>query len=365
MELWQEFLASAIRTPSQLKEVFPDVDVERLERVTEVYPMCIPRYYLDLVEHVGDPIARQCIPDPAELSPGGMVPDPLAEEAMSPVPTVVHRYPDRALFLVSSQCAMYCRFCTRKRKMGREWHITEAMRREGIDYIARTPDIRDVIVSGGDPLLLADSVLEGVLAALRRIPHVEIIRIGTRVPCTLPQRVTPRLVRMLRRYHPLYVNTHFEHPRELTPQARHALAMLADAGIPLGNQSVLLKGVNDDPQVMVALNRALLAARVKPYYLFQPDMVEGTAHFCAPLEVGLEVIRRLRGHTSGLAVPHFVVDLPGGGGKVPVLPEEYMRREGEALVFQNYKGEVYLYRDQAEARPQEASEGLHEWLAVR
>ncbi len=348
MELWQEFLASAIRTPRQLKTYFPDIDVDELERVTEVYPMCITRYYLDLVQHLGDPLARQCIPDPAELDSFGLVPDPLAEESMSPVPCVVHRYPDRALFLVSSQCAMYCRFCTRKRKVGTDWTVTEEQRREGLAYIARTQTIRDVVVSGGDPLMLPDALIDGILRGLRAIPHVEIIRIGTRAPCTLPHRITPRLVKILRRYHPLYVNTHFEHPRELTPEATRALARLANAGIPLGNQSVLLRGVNDHPAVFVELNRKLLAARVKPYYLFQADLVDGTAHFCTSVEAGLDVIRSLRGHTSGLAVPHFVIDAPGGGGKVPILPEEYLRREGAQLILRNYRGQIHLYMDRVQ-----------------
>lgn len=361
MELWQEFLASAIRRPSQLRRYFPEIDVEALERVAEVYPMCVTPYYLGLVERLNDPIGKQCVPDPVELDSFGLVADPLAEESMSPVPCVVHRYPDRALFLVSSQCAMYCRFCTRKRKVGTDWTVTEDMRREGLAYIARTPEIRDVVVSGGDPLLLSDSLIEGILRGLRRIPHVEIIRIGTRAPCTLPQRITPRLVRMLGRYHPLYVNTHFEHPREVTPEALRALALLANAGIPLGNQSVLLRGVNDDPAVFLELNRRLLAARVKPYYMFQADLVDGTAHFCTSIETGLDVIRGLRGHTSGLAVPHFVVDSPGGGGKIPILPQEYVRREGRHLILRNYRGQLHLYTDRAaELSPFEEVAGLPE-----
>jgi lysine 2,3-aminomutase len=347
MELWQEFLASAIRTPAQLSRRFPGIDVEAMERVAEVYPMCVTPYYLDLIRQLSDPIAKQCIPDPAELDSFGLVSDPLAEESMSPVPCVVHRYPDRALFLVSTQCAMYCRFCTRKRKVRTDWSVSEEMRREGLAYIERTPEIRDVVVSGGDPLMLSDGLIDSILSGLRRIPHVEVIRVGTRAPCTLPQRITPRLVNTLRKYHPLYVNTHFEHPRELTPEAVRALARLADAGIPLGNQSVLLRGVNDDPAVFLELNRRLLAARVKPYYMFQADLVDGTAHFCTPIETGLNVIRGLRGHTSGMAVPHFVIDSPGGGGKIPILPEEYVRREGRQVILRNFRGHLHLYNDRA------------------
>ena len=345
MDLWHEFLASAIRTPMQLTRYFPGIDAEALERVVEVYPMCVTPYYLGLVENLDDPIARQCIPNPAELDSCGLLSDPLAEESMCPVPSVVHRYPDRVLFLVSSQCAMYCRFCTRKRKIGTEWTISEELRQEGLAYIAKTAEIRDVVVSGGDPLMLSDRILDGILSGLRRIPHVEIIRIGTRAPCTLPQRITPQLAKLLRKYHPLYVNTHFEHPRELTRDAVGALARLADAGIPLGNQSVLLRGVNDDPAVFLELNRRLLAARVKPYYVFQADLVDGTAHFCTPLEAGLDVIRGLRGHTSGLAVPHFVIDSPGGGGKIPILPDEYLRRDGRQIILRNYRGQVHFYTD--------------------
>jgi lysine 2,3-aminomutase len=346
MELWQKILHSSVREPVQLKRLFPGLDAHSLDRVAEVYPMCINPYYLNLVGQPDDPIGRQCIPDPAELEElgaAGCGPDPLAEEGMSPVPCLVHRYPDRALFVVTTRCAMYCRFCTRKRKVGKDEPITSGMRREAIEYIRRTPEIRDVIVSGGDPLLLADDVLEGILRDLRGIPHVEVIRIGTRVPCVLPHRVTRALVGVLRKYHPLYVNVHFEHPRELTPQAVRALNRLADAGIPLGNQSVLLRGVNDDPAVFRALNRKLLACRVRPYYLYQADPVAGTEHFRTPVEVGLAVIQGLRGHTSGLAVPQFVIDAPGGGGKVPLLPPYLQRHDAEQVVMRNYRGRLYAY----------------------
>ncbi|GAB4259796.1 MAG: KamA family radical SAM protein [Deferrisomatales bacterium] len=314
-----------------------------LERVVESYPMCVNPYYLSLIERPDDPIGRQAIPDPAELEQFVAVPDPLSEETMSPVPCLVHRYPDRALFLVTTRCAMYCRFCTRKRKVGGDQPITREMRREALDQVARTPQIRDVILSGGDPLLLDDDTLEEILQGLRRIPHVEIVRIGTRVPCTLPQRVTRRLAALLRRYHPLYVNVHFEHPREVTPQAARALARLADAGIPLGNQSVLLRGVNDDPAVFRELHRRLLACRVRPYYLYQADLVEGTEHFRTPVETGLAVIEGLRGHTSGLAVPHFVIDGPGGTGKIPLLPEYVLERSSERVVLRSYCGRITVY----------------------
>ena len=360
MELWQKLLNSAFRQPVQLALFFPGIDVRALDDVAEVYPMCINPYYLSLVERPDDPIGRQCIPDPAELRQSQLLPDPLGEESMSPVPNVVHRYPDRALFLATTRCAMYCRFCTRKRKVGKDQIITEDMRREGIDYIRRTPDIRDVVVSGGDPLLLTDEALEQVLQGLRSIPHVEMIRLGTRVPCTLPHRVTRNLVQMLRKYHPLYLNTHFEHPREITPQSVKALTRLADAGIPLGNQSVLLRGVNDDPDVFLELNRKLLSCRVRPYYLYQADLVEGTEHFRTPVETGLDVIRGLRGFTSGLAVPQYVIDAPGGGGKIPLLPEYTAQRDRDRLVLRNYQGGLYVYPEvqhQESYCPQEALYG--------
>ncbi|MEW6488910.1 MAG: KamA family radical SAM protein [Thermodesulfobacteriota bacterium] len=354
MELWQKILNSSFRQPAQLAKYFRGIDVASLDRVAETYPMCINPYYLSLVERPDDPIGRQCIPDPEELEASASVPDPLAEESTSPVPCLVHRYPDRALFLVTTRCAMYCRFCTRKRKVGKQDEpITEEMRRDAIAYIARTPEIRDVIVSGGDPLLLPDETLEGLLQSLRAIPHVEMVRIGTRVPCVLPQRVTRKLADMLKKYHPLYMNVHFEHPREVTPQAAKALNRLADAGIPLGNQSVLLKGVNDDPATFVELNRKLLACRVRPYYIYQADPVEGTEHFRTPVDAGLAVVRGLRGHTSGLAVPQYVIDAPGGGGKIPLLPEYVVARDGERVLLRNYKDQYYVYPevDQTPAVP--------------
>jgi len=345
MERWRKILNSAVRQPAQLQRLFPNLDIKALDEVAETYPMCINPYYLSLVGSPDDPIGRQCIPDPAELDTGASpcTADPLAEESLSPAPCIVHRYPDRALFTVTTRCAMYCRFCTRKRKVGEDDPVTPEMRRAGLDYIARTPEIRDVIVSGGDPLLLSDEELDQLLLDLRRIPHVEMIRIGTRVPCVLPHRVTRRLAGILRRYHPLYVNTHFEHPSEVTPQAARALSRLADAGIPLGNQSVLLQGVNNDPAVFLELNRRLLACRVRPYYLYQADLVLGTEHFRTPVEDGLAVIQALRGHTSGLAVPQFVIDAPGGGGKIPLLPRYALSMGRGEVRLRNYRGDLYSY----------------------
>ncbi|MFH1529725.1 MAG: KamA family radical SAM protein [Pseudomonadota bacterium] len=343
---WRQLLRSTVRSGWELALNVPGVDPDVIAEVARTYPVAVNPYYLGLVRHADDPIARQCIPSAAELTPDTCTdPDPLAEEQMKPVPCLVHRYPDRVLFEVTSECAMYCRFCTRKRKVGRTLAITDALRRQAIEYIADHPEIRDVIVSGGDPLMLPDEALDGILGALRAIPHVEIIRIGTRMPCVLPQRITERLVRILRKHHPLFLNTHFEHPAEVTPVACRALARLADAGIPLGNQSVLLKGVNDAPGVFLELNRKLLANRVRPYYMYQADLVEGTNHFRTPIETGLRVLRELRGHTSGLAVPQYVIDAPGGGGKIPLLPPETSCYDGHEATLRNYQGRTYSYQD--------------------
>jgi lysine 2,3-aminomutase len=256
---------------------------------------------------------------------------------------------------------MYCRFCTRKRKVGGEhMAITGETITRGIDYIRTHPEIRDVILSGGDPLLLGDEKLDGILTALRAIPHVEIIRIGSRIPVVLPQRITLGLIRVLRKHHPLYLNTHFNHPDEITETAAKACARLADAGIPLGNQTVLLRGVNDDPAVMKRLMQKLLAIRVRPYYLYQADLVQGTDHFRTTVAEGLEIVRALRGHTSGLGVPAFVIDAPGGGGKIPLLPD-YLQEMGEEEVrLKNYRGDLYSYRNAAPKAPaEERQEVVH------
>lgn len=339
---WQRLLGRSLSKPEELARHF-GLDQEPLARVTARYPMRINPYYLGLIEAPGDPIWRQAVPDPLELADRVCPADPLNEENLSPVPCLVHKYADRALFLVNSQCAMYCRFCTRKRKVG-----TSAMNtgRQGIEaalaYLARTPAIHDVLVSGGDPLLLPDEELAWLLGRLRAIPHLEIIRIGSRVPCTLPQRVTVKLARLLKQFHPLYLNTHFNHPRELTLLAAQACARLADAGIPLGNQTVLLKGVNDNPAVIRELMRGLLRIRVKPYYLFQADLTRGTDHFRTPVETGLAIIKSLIGHTSGLATPTFALDAPGGGGKIPLSPD-YVESLGRELRFTTYQGQPCAY----------------------
>ena len=304
--------------------------------------MRINPYYLALARR-SPALWRQCVPDPAELAPGAGMTDPLGEENRSPVPNLVHKYPDRALFLVHADCAVFCRFCTRKRKVGtRAMRINRQTIAAGIAYIARTPEIYDVLVSGGDPLLLPDAELADILGRLRAIPHVGIIRIGSRVPCTLPQRITRRLAATLKRFHPLYVNTHFNHPDEITPAAARACARLADAGVPLGCQTVLLKGVNDDARVLRRLFLRLLAIRVKPYYLFQADLTRGADHFRTPVEQGLAIMKRLLGFTSGMAVPHFALDAPGGHGKVRLAPDCGLEL-GPEVRFTSFDGVPCVY----------------------
>ncbi|MGD9948972.1 MAG: KamA family radical SAM protein [Desulfobulbus sp.] len=325
-----------------LCQKFP-VEQAALEQIARIYPMRISLYYLDLIEAPGDPIWRQAVPDPLELIDPQGLEDPLDEENLSPVPNLVHKYPDRALFLISSECSVYCRFCTRKRKVGRaEMRITEDTISAGLEYLRETPAINDVLLSGGDPLMLSDQRLEDILTRLRSIKSVKTIRIGTRVPCTLPSRVTQDLAQMLARFHPLYINTHFNHPRELTPQAHQACGLLANAGIPLGCQTVLLRGVNDSTKTLAELFRGLLKMRVKPYYLFQIDQTRGTSHFRTTIDTGLAIMSGLIGHISGMAVPTYALDAPGGGGKIPLTPK-YISACGEDLEFTTYKGSPCSY----------------------
>jgi lysine 2,3-aminomutase len=339
---WQQLAANAITTAEGLARLFA-IDARAMQPVVDRYPLRVNPYYLSLIKEPGDPLWQQVVPDERELLDTAGMEDPLAEEKHSPAPNITHRYPDRVLFLVSNQCAVHCRFCTRKRKIGKQFAVTDKTLKEGIAYIRFHRDVRDVLISGGDPLMLADDELAGILAAVRAIPHVEIIRIGTRVPCVLPQRVTKCLAKTLQRFHPLYINTHFNHPAEITTGAAAACALLADAGISLGCQTVLLKGVNDDPFVMQQLMQKLLAIRVKPYYLHQMDPVRGTGHFRTSLAAGLSIIEALRGHTSGMCVPQYVIDLPGGGGKIPLLPEYVVGEENGKLLVRNFQGKVFSY----------------------
>ena len=343
MERWQKLLQKSLTTAEEVAEVF-GLNVDEIRRVAGAFRIRINPYYLSLIKAKGDPLYRQMVPDVRELEGTCGLEDPLAEDQKSPVPGIVHRYPDRVLFLVSHECASYCRFCTRKRMVGDFHKMHPQFIENGLAYIRQHPEIRDVIVSGGDPLLLSDERLEGILRELRAIPHVEIIRIGTRVPCVLPQRVTAKLARMLKKYHPLFMNVHFNHPDEITPQSAKALNRLADVGIPLGTQTVLLKGVNDDPAVMRSLMQKLLACRVRPYYIYQADQVAGTEHLRTTVAKGLEIIKGLRGWTSGLAVPHFVIDTPGGGGKVPLLPDYVVAMTDKEVVMRNYEGKAFVYK---------------------
>ncbi len=339
---WQELLAASVISAEQLATHLP-IDPENVDRVAGAYPMRINPYFLELACRQGAPLQRQVVPCIDELLTADAIPDPLHEEHQSPVEGIIHRYPDRVVFLVSNRCAAYCRFCMRKRRVATgapiEWPTLQA----GIDYIRSATEVTDVILSGGDPLLRTDTQLEWLLAGLHAIPHVTTIRIHSRVPSTLPQRITPALTAILKRFAPLYVNTHFNHAAEVTPQAETACRRLVEAGIPLGCQTVLLRGVNDTPAAMQDLMRRLVAIRVKPYYLHQMDPVAGTAHFRVPIREGLAIMRSLRGHISGMCVPHYMIDLPGGGGKVPLLPDYVREVRKRDMVVENFRGERFTY----------------------
>ena len=349
---WQ--LAHSIRditTFERLTEiVFTEEEHEKLEETVSKFPMSITPYFASLIEkenYRNDPIFKQAFPNPAELKISRYdMSDPLHEDKDSPVKGITHRYPDRVLFLVSNRCSMYCRHCTRKRKVGDPDHIpSKDQILKGINYIKSHREVRDVLLSGGDPFMLPDDYLDWILTELRQIPHVEIIRIGSRMPVVLPYRITDELVEMLKKHHPIWLNTHFNHPRELTHSAREALRKLADAGIPLGNQSVLLAGVNDCPRIMKQLNQKLVQNRVRPYYLFQCDLSEGLSHFRTPIGKGIEIIESLVGHTSGFAVPTYVVDAPGGGGKIPVMPNYIISWSTNKVVLRNYEGVITTYKE--------------------
>ena len=321
-----------------------EIDVDALQPAFDNFQMRITPAALDLIGAPGDPMWNQYVPTMQELDVIDGVVDSLDEDGDSPVPNITHRYPDRVLFLVSPVCASYCRFCTRRRKVGDPEKIPLNQYDSAFEYIAAHPEIRDVILSGGDPMMLADRRLEYIFQRLRAIPHVEIIRIGSRITSHLPERITPEFCEMVKKYHPVYMNTHFDHPSELTPAAVAALGRLADAGVPLGCQTVLLRGVNDDPAIMKELMQKLMKARVRPYYIYMADQVAGGEHFRTTVEKGLEIVKALRGWTSGLAVPHFVIDAPGGGGKVPLLPEYVEEINEDEVVFRNYEGKRFVYK---------------------
>ncbi|MBU2493823.1 MAG: KamA family radical SAM protein [Bacteroidetes bacterium] len=344
MELWQQMIRDSIHTVDQLVEKF-NLDKSVAEQLDEFFQARINPYYLSLIRYPGDPIWLQCVPDRIELEDIEGTEDPLHEDEMSPVPNITHRYPDRCLFLVTSQCGMYCRFCTRKRKVGDSDKISMKSLESAFNYIEEHKEIRDVVLSGGDPLMLTDYLLERILSRLREIPHVEIIRLGTKMPCVLPQRITPKLCEMIKKYHPIYVNTHFNHPWEITEESKKACSMLIDAGCPVNNQAVLMKGVNDSSEVMKELLLKLLKMRVRPYYLYMADETKGASHFRTSVAKGLEIMDNLRGHTSGLAIPHFVIDAPGGGGKIPLLPKYVLHQDEDKIILRNYKYENFVYKE--------------------
>lgn len=348
---WHWQVKNRIETVDELKK-YIKLTAEEEEGIREslkTLRMAITPYYLTLIdpENPHCPIRKQAIPTVEELkrSPADLE-DPLHEDSDSPVPGLTHRYPDRVLFLITDMCSMYCRHCTRRRFAGQHDCATpEKQIDDCIDYIARTPQVRDVLLSGGDALLVSDEKLEYIISRLRAIPHVEIIRIGSRTPVVLPQRITPELVNMLKKYHPIWLNTHFNHPNEVTPESKQACARLADAGIPLGNQSVLLRGVNDCTHIMKKLVHELVKMRVRPYYICICDLSLGIGHFRTPVSKGIEIIENLRGHTSGYAVPTFVVDAPGGGGKIPVMPNYVISQAPNRVVLRNYEGVITTYTE--------------------
>jgi lysine 2,3-aminomutase len=343
MEDWKKVLARSITKPKDLAKQL-GVDEKEIADIVGPYPMRITPTVLATIKEKGDAIWKQVVPEMIELDDIDAKDDPLEEDTDSPVPHLVHRYPDRVLLMVTNQCPIYCRFCTRKRLVGKPGFLKKGELDQAVAYLREHTEVRDVILSGGDPLLLPDNLIERILKALRSIPHLELIRFGTRVPGTLPERITPELCEIVKQYHPIYMNLHFNHPDELTPEVKEACGRLADAGVPLGAQTVLLKGVNDDPEIMKRLMHQLLLARIKPYYLYMADLTKGTNHFRTTVETGLRIIQSLQGHTSGMAVPHFVIDAPGGGGKIPLLPNEYLLDLDEkGAVLKNFENKTYHY----------------------
>ncbi|HZM01600.1 MAG TPA: KamA family radical SAM protein [Candidatus Saccharimonadales bacterium] len=355
---WRWQLKHRINSLEQLQRFLPTLTPEEYAGTllaNKKLALSIPPYFFNLIDPADEncPIRRQVVPriEETHTAPWEMS-DPCGEDSHSPVPGLVHRYPDRVLFLVTDRCAAYCRYCTRSRLVsnaaGYDFH-PEFDRQ--IEYVRQHPEIRDVLLSGGDPLLLGDEKLEYLLDRLRAIPHIEFLRIGTRIPIFLPQRITPALCAMLKKYHPLFISVHSNHPRELTTEARDALGRLADAGIPLGNQSVLLRHVNDDPVIMRAQVQKLLMCRVKPYYIYQCDLISGSAHLRSSVKRGLEIMESLRGHTSGYAVPQYVIDAPGGGGKVPINPDYVLSHNKDRVVIRNFEGKIFEYPESAEGVP--------------
>jgi len=347
--IWQQ--QKRVKNLDDLRKVIKvtDEEAKAYEGSVEMFNMSITPYYASLMDpdDPNCPIRLQAVPKLGELhvAPEDME-DPLAEERDMPVPGLTHRYPDRVLFYTTHNCAMYCRFCTRKRKVSDPGSAAQTKQLDGaLEYIRNHPEIRDVVVSGGDPLSNSDERLDYILGSLRAIPHVEMFRLGTRNLVTLPQRITDDFIYMLRKHHPVYVNTHFNHAKECTREAYDACRRLADAGVPISNQAVLLKGVNDSVAAFKELNHKLLMMRVRPYYIYQCDLSQGIGHFRTPIEKGFEIIEGLRGHTSGLAVPHMVIDAPGGGGKIPILPQYFLGKEGRKVTLRNFRNQKFTYTE--------------------
>lgn len=353
---WNWQYRHRITTVEELEKLIPLTGQEKedIKKALDVFPMAITPYYASLIDpkDPGCPIRLQAVPQSAELQTFAWeLEDPLCEDSDSPSEEscITHRYPDRVLFLISNRCGMYCRHCTRKRRVGnREYDYPEKTIREGIEYVRTHPEVRDVLLSGGDALLVSDERLDWLLGELFDIPHVEIVRIGSRVPVTLPQRITPELCEILRKYPAVWLNTHFNHPKEITPEAKKAMRMLSDAGIPLGNQSVLLRRVNDCPTIIKKLCHELVRIKTRPYYLYQCDLSNGLEHFRTPVARGIEIMEMLRGHTSGLAIPTFVVDAPGGGGKIPVGPNYLISSSNSKITLRNYEGVICVYPEPVE-----------------
>jgi lysine 2,3-aminomutase len=353
---WRWQIRNRIRSFKDLIDFFPSLRSNAgIARVAEKYPMAITPYYASLIKStdLSDPVYQMSVPQGQELfAPDFLHADPLEEEEDMPVPGLVHRYRDRALLMATTMCSMYCRHCTRKRVAGYQESCIDVSQLNAItDYLRAHPEVKDVVISGGDPLTMSTSLLERIVAGVRSVPSVDIIRIGTRVPVVMPQRITNELTTMLAKYHPVWINTHFNHPNEITSESAAACARLANAGFPIGNQTVLLRGINDSPQVMEELCRGLVKIRVRPYYLFQCDLVRGVEHFRTPISRGIEIMEYLRGRLSGLAIPTYVVDTPHGGGKIPVLPNYIISSSPSHTVLRNFEGMIVNYPEPMEPMP--------------
>lgn len=357
---WKWQVANRVVTVDALSQIvnLTPMEVQGIGKCLMALRMAITPYYSTLIDpdDPESPIRKQAIPTEPEIRESRAdMEDPLSEETDSPVKGITHRYPDRVLFLITDQCSVYCRHCTRRRMAGTTDHILpKSQLQNAIDYIKKTPQVRDVLISGGDSFLVNDETIDFILGSLRKIPHVEVIRFGTRTPVVLPQRITSDLCGILKKYHPVWVNTHFNHPYEITPQAKEACERLADAGVPLGNQTVLLRGINDCPYIIRKLVQDLVKIRVRPYYLYQCDLSSGIEHFRTPVGKGIEIMELLRGHTSGFAVPTYVIDAPGGGGKIPVSPQYLISQSNDKVILRNYEGVICAYTE-----PENKTSGCH------